>query len=196
MRRVVSGALSALCVCFTATAYGQGIEITLKQGSQREAQTKAQLQRLVERYDISRWIFTRSINVDEKSIPHSHPILTLHTRHLQDDDLLLSTFVHEQLHWFLVQRGKDTEIAIKELHELFPTTPARPPEGANDENSTYLHLLVCYLEYRADQQLLGELKARQVMDFWATDHYTWMYRMVLDRSGEIGKVISKYKLNP
>jgi len=95
-----------------------------------------------------------------------------------------------------VQRGKDTEIAIKELHELFPTAPARPPEGANDENSTYLHLLVCYLEYRADQQLLGELKARQVMDFWATDHYTWVYRMVLDRSGEIGKVISKYKLNP
>ena len=94
-RRVVSGALSALCVCFTATAYGQGIEITLKQGSQREAQTKAQLQKLVERYDISRWIFTRSI-----------------------------------------------------------------------------------------------------MDFWATDHYTWVYRMVLDRSGEIGKVISKYKLNP
>jgi hypothetical protein len=196
MRRVVSGALSVLCVCFTATAYGQGIEITLKQGSQREAQTKAQLQRLVERYDISRWIFTRSINVDEKSIPHSHPILTLHTRHLRDDDLLLSTFVHEQLHWFLVQRGKDTESAIKELHELFPTAPARPPEGANDENSTYLHLLVCYLEYRADQQLLGELKARQVMDFWATDHYTWVYRMVLDRSGEIGKVISKYKLNP
>jgi hypothetical protein len=29
--------------------------------------------------------------------------------------------------------------------------------------------------------LLGELKARQVMDFWATDHYTWIYKTVVNR---------------
>ena len=136
------------------------------------------------------------MSIDEKSIPHSHPILTLHTRHFHDDELLLSTFVHEQLHWFLVQRGKETEEAIKELHGLFPMAPTRPPEGASDEYSTYLHLLVCYLEYRADQQLLGELKARQVMDFWASDHYTWVYKMVLERPREIGNITSKYKLIP
>jgi hypothetical protein len=197
MRRLIPAALLALGL--TTTAYAQGgLEITLKQGSKREAQTQEQLQRLLKSYDVSQWIFTKSISIDEKSIPHSHPILTLHTRHVHDDELLLSTFVHEQLHWFLAaqQRANATQQAVKELQVIFPEAPTRPPEGSDGEFSTYQHMLVCFLEYRADQALLGELKARQVMEFWATDHYTWVYKMVLERPREIGNVISKYKLIP
>ena len=51
-------------------------------------------------------------------------------------------------------------------------------------------------EHGADRRLLGELKARQVMDFWATDHYTWVYRTVLERPREIGDILRKYKLTP
>jgi hypothetical protein len=172
------------------------VEITLTHGSQQETATREQLQRLLRDHDVSRWIFTTSIVVDETAIPHSHPVLTLSTRHLRDNELLLSTFVHEQLHWFLVERGKQTDNAIEELRSIFPTVPARPPEGAADEHSTYLHLLVCYLEYRADQELLGELKTRQVMEFWATDHYTWVYKAVLERPRDIAAIISKHKLIP
>jgi hypothetical protein len=172
------------------------LDISLKSGSQSEIQTKEQLQRLYKTYDLSKWIFTKSILIDEKSIPHSHPILTLHTRHLKDDDLLLSTFVHEQLHWFLVQKDKETKEAIKEVRALFPKVPVGFPEGARDEESTYLHLLVNYLEYRADRELLGELRAKQVMDFWATDHYKWVYRTVLERTRDIGNIAFKHKLIP
>ena len=172
------------------------LEITLKQGTAREAQTRDQLRRLVAAYDVSPWVFTRAIVVDERSIPHSHPVLTVHARHLHDDELLLSTFVHEQLHWFLVSKGKATDEAIADLQALFPTVPGKPPEGAQDEHSTYLHLIDCYLEYRADQQLFGELRARQVMDFWATDHYSWIYRTVLERPRDIAGVVAKYKLMP
>ena len=194
MRRFVSAVLLALCL--STSAHGQGrIEITLKQGSKAEAQTKEQLQRLLGSYDVSQWIFTRSITIDEKAFPYSHPILTLHTRHLRDDELLLSTFVHEQLHWFFAQKDQETEDAIKDLHGLFATVPTHLPEGGNDERSTYLHLMVCDLEYLADQQLLGELKARQVMDFWATDHYTWVYKTVLERRREIENIMSKHKLS-
>src|SRR4030095_8928515 len=143
---------------------------SLKNNSREESQTRDQLQRLVKTYDLSKWIFTRSILIDEKAIPHSHPILTLHTRHLKDDDLLLSTFVHEQLHWFLVQKGKETDEAMKELRALFPKVPVGPPDGAPDEEPPYLHLLVVSLEYGADREVLGELRAKQVMDFWAGDH--------------------------
>src|SRR5262249_41281437 len=94
----------------------------------------------------------------------------------------------------LVQNEKERDEAIKELRAVFPTVPARGPEGAQDENSTYLHLLDCYLEYRAVQQLLGELKTRQVMEFWATDHYTWVYRTVLERPGDIAAIMTKHKL--
>ncbi len=171
------------------------IEISLKNGSQEELRTKEQLQRLLKTYDVSKWIFTDTIVIDEKSIPHSDPVLTLSTRHFKDDELLLSTFVHEQLHWFLnPQKGKDE--ALKELRVLFPKAPVGYPEGAEDETGTYFHLIVNFLEWRADRDLFGELKARQIMEFWASDHYTWVYKTVLERPRDIWKIASKYRLIP
>jgi hypothetical protein len=172
------------------------LEIALKHGSKVEQQTRDQLQRLLKAYDLAKWTFTKSILIDEESIPHSHPVLTLSARHVKDDELLLSTFVHEQAHWFLTQNSKATEDAKQELRSMFPKVPIKPPEGASDEESTYLHLIVIYLEYRADRELLGELKARQVMEFWATDHYTWIYKTVLERPRDIGNVAFKHKLVP
>ena len=134
--------------------------------------------------------------VDEQAIPFSHPMLTLHTRHLKDDDLLVSTFVHEQLHWFLADRQQDTAQAITDLRKVFQNVPVGGTAGARDEQSTYLHLLVCYLEQQADRQLFGELRARQIMDFWARDHYTWVYETVLARGREIAQIIRNRKLIP
>ena len=186
-----------LIIFLSVASYAQDkIEIALKNNTKAEIQTREQLQRLLKTYNLSKWTFTNSILIDEKSIPHSHPTLTLHTRHLKDDELLVSTFVHEQFHWFLVQNSKETDEAVKELRALFPKVPSGFPEGGEDEESTRLHLLVCYLEYRADKELFGELKARQVMDFWATDHYTWVYKTVLERPREIFNIMSKHKLIP
>jgi len=170
------------------------IEIALKYGTPREVETKEQLQRLLKTYDLSKWIFTRSILIDEKAIPHSHPVLTLHTRHLKDDDLLLSTFVHEQMHWFLSQHEKETKEALKEVQALFEKeAPVGSLDKSNNEYA-YIHILVNYLEYRADKELLGELKAKQVIEFWSTDHYEWMYKTVLTRGRDIGAIMFKYKL--
>ena len=189
--------LPFMVLLLSVTSYAQAkIDVSLKNGSSGEIQTRDQLQRLLTVYDVSKWIFTKSILIDERAIPHSHPVLTLHTRHLKDDDLLLSTFVHEQLHWFLVQKDKETKEAMKDLRALFPKVPVGFPNGAEDEESTYLHLLVNYLEYRADRELLGELRAKQVMEFWASDHYTWVYRTVLERTRDIGNIMFKYKLIP
>ena len=82
------------------------------------------------------------------------------------------------------------------MRALFPEIPIGHPEGLSDERGNYIHVLVIYLEYRADRELLGELKARQVMNFWATDHYTWLYKTVLERTRDIGNVAFKYKLIP
>ena len=177
-------------------SYGQAIvQIEVMKGTRDEVQTKEQLQRLLKAYDLSRWIFTKSVLIDESVIPHSHPILTLHTRHLKDDALLLSTFIHEQAHWNITQRPGSRQ-AIDELRTLFPKVPVVGREGAQNEQSTYLHLLVCYLEYRGVEAVLGERKARQVTEFWSTDHYTWIYRTVLERKREIGDIAFKYKLIP
>ncbi|HEX8746957.1 MAG TPA: hypothetical protein VF717_07135 [Pyrinomonadaceae bacterium] len=170
------------------------LKITLRNNAADEAQTRTQLQRLLGQYDLSKYIFTREIVIDRQAIPHSHPVLTLSARHLRDDELLLATFVHEQFHWFLSQREEQTEKAKQELKTIFPKVPVGFPEGAKDENSTYVHLLVNVLEYGAIIELLGELKARQVMEFWATDHYRWIYRQVLAEGRKIREVMIKQKL--
>jgi len=172
----------------------QKFDISLKNNTSREAKTKEQLERLLKTYDLEKWIFTRKIEIDEKAIPHSHPVLTLSARHLKDDELLLSTFVHEQAHWHFLINDKLTEEAIKDLKVMFPKVPDKGPEGARSEESTYLHLLVIYLEYRADRALLGELRAKQVLEFWSTDHYTWIYKTVLERPRDIGGILLKHKL--
>jgi len=195
MTRPILGALLALAA--VGPVPGQtAIEITLKAGSQPEAATKEQLLRLLKSYDVSKWTFTKSVVIDQTLIPHSHPVLTLSTRHLRDDELLLTTYIHEQLHWYFVSRGKDTQEAVNELQRVFPDAETQPPGGSNGPQSTYQHMLVCLFEYKAAQELLGELKARQVMEFWSHDHYTWVYRMVLERGRDIENVAAKFKLKP
>jgi hypothetical protein len=195
MRRLV--ALTLTCLLLAVPTYSQsGFTFELKQNSRTERQTRDQMQRLLRTYDINQWIFTRSILIDDTAIPHSHPVLTLHARHLKDDELLLATFIHEQFHWWAERNSEATRLSIAELREMFPKVPVAAPEGAANEDSTYLHLVVCYLEYRALRELLGELKSRQIMEFWTTDHYTWIYRTVLERPREISTVLFKHKLLP
>lgn len=172
------------------------LEISLKNNNEREKETEGELRRILNQYDLSAWLFTKKILIESDVVPHSHPVLTLSTRHLKDDGLLISTFVHEQLHWHLEANSAATTEAVKELKTIFPTVPVGFPDGAKDENSSYLHLLVCYLEYHAVKEILGELKAKRVVDFWATDHYRWIYKQVLENERKIVDVIRKNQLFP
>lgn len=189
------------CVSGVALAAQPGplpVAITLKHGDEQERQTQAQLERLLRTYDVRPWIFTDRIVIESgpRVIPHSHPVLTLSTRHLLDDELLLSTFIHEQLHWFLGSHREEAKAAIAELKTVFPTVPVGYPDGAMDEGSSYDHLLVCALEDSATEKLLGELRARQVLQFWTMDHYRWIYRQVLERGEDLRGILAKHGLDP
>jgi hypothetical protein len=174
------------------------IEIKLQHGDAAEMQTRDQLLRLLRTYDVKPWIFTPTVMIDSspKTIPHSHPVLTLSVRHRRDDDLLLSTFVHENLHHFLAQNREKTEAAKKELRAIFPKVPVGYPDGADSEDSGYEHLIVCYLEYQADKELLGEERAFQAIQFWMADHYRWIYRQLLEEGYQIGPIVQKNGLVP
>src|SRR5690349_9754470 len=73
-----------------APAVAEALEFSLAHGSPREVETRDQLRRLLSTHALLPWLFTRKVVIDEQSIPHSHPVLTLHARHLKDDDQLLS----------------------------------------------------------------------------------------------------------
>ena len=118
-RANIPGTRSALfLLCFgliaTVTCFADNVVIEPKNGTDVERETKAQLEKLLKSYDLGKYTFAYHVLVDERAIPHSHPVLTLHARHANlpnSDDLLLSTYVHEQLHWYLVAHHADTEAA-------------------------------------------------------------------------------------
>jgi hypothetical protein len=156
--------------------------------------TEEQLVRLLDRHDLTPWLYTRSVSIDEEAIPHSHPTLTLHTRHLRDDLLLLSTFIHEESHWYLVAHQAAVDAAVVDLHALAPNLPVGFPDGATTERSSYEHLIVIALEERGLVKLVGELAAHQAMEFWAADHYRAIYRAVLDKRSDVRRIMRAHGL--
>lgn len=165
--------------------------ITLASGSEREECTAAQLRRVLDQYDVSRWVRTRKVRIEEGVISHSHPVLTLNTGHQDSDHQLLSTFLHEQIHWILRKKLFAVWRAIHELKRRYPGVPVGHPEGARDRGSSYLHLVVNYLELIALEEVIGETQARGMFDFWLTHHYTGIYGIVLDDREEIGQILKR-----
>jgi hypothetical protein len=180
----------------SAPAHGasEEVRIRLHGDTDLERRGREQLERLLRTYDLEKWLFTRDVLIQSRVIPHSHPVLTLNTRYLDDDIGQLATFVHEQLHWFLTdQVGKEVvAAAIAGLKTMYPSVPGEPPEGARGTDSTYLHLVVCHLELKALTELLGESRAREQLA--QTDHYTWVYRTVLADTDEIQSTLARHGL--
>jgi hypothetical protein len=171
------------------------VSVSLATGVEREGVARDQLLRLLSRYDLRKWQFTNRVRMQHGVIPHSHPVLTLNTRYLDDDALALSTYLHEQLHWF-VWRHSGTRAALAELRQRYPSPPVAPPEGAGDVRSSYLHYLVCYLEYVALIEVLGAEEARRVIAFRCTDYYTEIYKAVLRDFDAIGEIARRHNLMP
>ena len=141
------------------------------------------------------------MQLEEGVIPHSHPILTLSpqtrgTDYLADLEQLLGTYIHEQLHWFLLLKNKFEAYknASAELRSLYPDLPTERPEGCGSDRSNYLHIQVNYLEYRALRELLGEAEAKAVVK--SVPYYTAIYALVLRGYEQIGKLMTKYGLIP
>src|SRR5215510_2967482 len=88
------------------------VRITLKHGSERETRTKTQLERVLRDYDLSKYTFTRDVVIEEQAINHAFPVLTLNARFADSEDELLSSFVHEQLHWHLRDHGPAMQNAV------------------------------------------------------------------------------------
>jgi len=196
--RTLTLALSfALAACASSISEREAsIRITAANDLPIEHEAAAQLQELLKRYNLDRWINTDTVVIESRAIPHSHPVLTLNTRYVHGDDLAaMSTFVHEQGHWYFEAHDSATQDAIAELGALFPDTPALADGGARDRQSTLLHLMVCTLEYDAMTSLVGEERAHQSLA--DRDIYRWVYARVLsDEDGpRIRAVMATHGLN-
>lgn len=192
MKTPLLPAIAMLALVVPAPSTAQVLDISLHDGNDRERRAEQQLRRLLDEHDVTPWIFTREIVIQSGVLPHSHPVLTLNTRHVDDDLRQLSTFVHEQIHWFVNADTLAAEATLAELRRLYPEVPVGRPEGARSEFSTYLHLIVCWLELDAMTRLVGAGQARKLLaDF---GQYTWNYEHVLRDTDKIGSVLRRHGL--
>ncbi|MEK9507382.1 hypothetical protein WI460_04170 [Gemmatimonadota bacterium Y43] len=170
--------LASTAVCAQPTPAAAPLDIRLEHDTEAERTTADELRAVVAAYDVEEWIVTREVRIDASAIPHSHPVLTLHTRHNGQPLHLLSTFLHEQFHWWVMERPDELLAATTAFRRAWPEVPVGGGEGGRDEESTYLHLVVCHLEYQAMAALVGADEARAILE--SNNHYRWIYDRVLN----------------
>lgn len=169
------------------------VTIDLAHGTEREQRTKAQLEHVLASYDLAKYTFTRRVTIEERAVNHAFPVLTLNARFADSPDELLSSFLHEQLHWHLRDHSSQQQDAVTELRRMYPAAPVGLPEGAENAFSTYGHLVDCYLEIQADRPLIGRERTDAVIR--NKGHYTWIYKTVLDDEPRIAAVVARHHLD-
>jgi hypothetical protein len=157
-----------------------------------EEQRKEQMVRLARQYDLAKYTITRDIVIERGAINHSSPVLTLNLRFLDDDDLALSAYVHEQGHWYLMERHRpENPRLLADLENDFPNLDYRQPSGDGELRSSYFHIAVCMLEWQAMEELVGQKRARRVIEWKQKDHYKGIYALLLDRREQVEAVLNR-----
>ncbi len=182
----------ARLVSTDAAAQTPPVRIDLAHNSEREQRTKATLEQVLATYDLKKYTFTKRVVIEQGAINHAMPVLTLNARFAGMPDDLLSSFVHEQLHWHTEDRARQQREAVAELRQLYPHAPVGLPEGAETPFSTYGHLVVCYLEIVADRGLIGPERTSAVVA--RKGHYTWIYATVLRDEPRIAAIVDRHFL--
>lgn len=170
------------------------LNIKLIHDNKSEQQGKELLLGFVKKYDLAKYIFTHEIIIESKVIPHSHPVLTLNTRTINEPDRYLSGFLHEEIHWFFASKS-DARVNrfVEIMKRQFPNAPVGVDNGgAHSEFSTYLHLGVCYYELKALSGYIGDEKAVKVFE---TDKiYPWIRKQVLNNGNSIAAALHETAL--
>ena len=130
------------------------VTIDLSATQKAAEDVRTMLLKLREDYDLSLYEYARQVKIAPGEIPHSQ--LTLNTR-IREDAALLSTYLHEQMHWYVTwyshTRHDGWKAVWAALLARYPRVPVAFPEGAHTVQSSYLHLIVNWLEIEASASL-------------------------------------------
>ena len=183
--------------CSSKKSESQGpFEITEIHPNKMTALTRRHLVKLSKEHDLTPFLYTNKIQIESFVTPRSHPVLTLNTRSAKSPDKVLAKLLHEEFHWWAVNHTENMDKAIAELEAKFPKIPGQ--DELLHDRSTYLHLAICWLEYKAVAKYLGEERALAVMnDTIKVDKiYPRIYAHVLKRHKDIETILRKNKLIP
>jgi hypothetical protein len=169
------------------------LNIKTKHGLPMEEERKQQMERLAKQYDLSKYTITRDLMIERGVISHSSPVLTLNVRFLDNDDRALSVYLHEQGHWVLMERHRGhNQALLEDLQRTFPDLHYEQPQGDGELRSSYFHIAVCMLEWQAMERLVGVERARQVIEWEQTDHYSAIYAILLNHRDQVQNLLNRH----
>ena len=184
---------AAAFVSSLASAQTPKLNIKTKHGYPMGEHRKEQMERLAKQYDLKNYTVTRDILIERRAMNHSCPVLTLNLRFLDNDDLALSAYVHEQGHWVLMERHRaDNPAFFEDLQRTFPNMESRVPGGDGELRSSYFHIAVCMLEWQAMEDLVGAARARKVIEWKQGDHYKAIYSTLLNHREQVESVLNTH----
>lgn len=174
------------------------VNFRTRHNTEEELKTVSLLEDTLKRHpELSGYIFSSSVIIDGTvQPPHSHPVITLNCKDNDSLSLLLSNFIHEQLHHFLHDRDSKLEDAVNELKKTYKNAPIGYPHGANNEFWTYAHLILCSLEQMILKEVFGKEFAHESLTYWQTHHYTWIYKKISTDYDSLIKTAKRYDLLP
>ena len=176
-----------------------GIDVTIDMSETLKAceSIREMLSSLFAEHDLSRYSYTRQVRIAHGEIAHSHPVLTLNTR-VSDRATLLSLYLHEQMHWYVTWYSwvhKEDWAAIwAVLQARYPDVPVTFPLGARTRDSSYLHLIVNWLEIDAASEFLGREKAVELAA--VNFAYSGLYKLVIENWEALSELYKKHALLP
>ncbi len=155
--------------------------------------TKQNMLQLAQVYDLSPFLYTNKILVQSNAISTAFPVMTLNTKYSEEPKNILSMWLREEFHWWIRQNKVNADLAVNELKKIYPKVPT--PRGSH---SIHLHIITCYLEFKALEHFLGPKEARNVtQQIMKKDKlYSWVYYQILYKNFAIEKIIEKYQLLP
>ena len=177
---------------------GFRIDLDLEHARREAERVRGMLEALRRRHDLSRYEYTRLVRIVPGGDTFSHPMLTLGNRFAETEDLLLSTYLHEQMHWYLWHLGTPDVDPVApffdELVRRYPEAPTELPDGARSYEATYLHIVVNWLEVAATSEFIGRTRACAVAETQRT--YRWIYRTVLQDWDSLAELFERHGVVP
>ncbi len=173
------------------------ISIDLSEARRAAEQVRGLLSKLRLEHNLRQFEYATTVRIAPGEIPHSHPVLTLNSM-VRTEGALLSTYLHEQMHWYVTwysyARTESWRTIRMELEARYPAIPTVFPEGAHTVASSYLHLIVNWLEVEAASILLGRAAAVEISS--KNFVYSGIYKIVLSEWDALSRLYREQGLTP
>src|SRR5262245_30167727 len=177
------------------------IHIDLDHAKREAERMRNLLAALRRRHDLSRYEYTNIVCIVPGGETFARPVLTLGNRFATSEDLLLSTYLHEQMHWYLWYLGTpERDMIAPFMDELVRRYPQAPIDvangGARGYDATYEHLVVNWLELSATSEFIGRERTMALARAQRLRSYGWLYDVVVRDWEELGKLYKRHGIVP